>query len=363
LFVGRGAGFAACEGLDASNGNRAHSDFPSAPQVFLRRRLAGGIGQAPASDEHGNLIIAHGEPRLSKLDARGRTLWSERLDSEAGSAPVLTSAGAISIVTRDGEALFFSSAGKLQAKRALPLSDPRRHSLSIPSVNGGVIVASGSELLQLDERGVIVRKLRASGNLSSIAEADAALVAVSDNGSVQLARASGDLEAIGSFGGRVPEGAAVSGGKAFAIVDGHKWCTLDLTTGRVVTLANEQSVTITGPVALLDAPSAALVTGGGFISIREKDGTESARTALTASGQSLDPALRGFRPALLVSDRQGAIAAVQGGTDAILLRKGDSAQRLEETSCLDPFRPTPTPGGIVFACRSGQLFGVSDKAP
>ena len=65
----------------------------------------------------------------------------------------------------------------------------------------------------------------------------------------------------------------------------------------------------------------------------------------------------------MVSDPRGAIAAVQSGNDALVLRAGGSALRLDDTSCLDPFRPTPTPDGIVFACRSGQLFGVSDKAP
>ena len=153
----RRSALAACEGLDASNGNRARSRFPAAPQLTFRTRLAGGIGQAPASDAQGNLIVVHGEPRLSKLDAKGRTLWSERLASEASSAPVLTSAGSILIVTRDGEALFYSSSGKLQAKRALPLSDPRRRSLTIPTGNGGACWRAAANCLELDERGAVVR--------------------------------------------------------------------------------------------------------------------------------------------------------------------------------------------------------------
>ncbi|MEI9939774.1 MAG: PQQ-binding-like beta-propeller repeat protein [Pseudomonadota bacterium] len=362
VVVGRGSALAACEGLDESNGNRARVAFPAAPELVFRTRLTGGIGQAPASDAQGNLVIVHAEPRLSKLDRKGRTLWSERLTTEASSAPVLTSAGTILILTREGDALLYSTVGKLLAKRALPLSDPRRHSLAIPTDNGGALLASGSELLELDERGAVVRQLRASGNLSTIAEANAELVAVSDSGSVQVARATGDLELIGSFGGTVPEGAAVSAGKVLAVVDGHKWCALDLTTGQVVTLASEPSLSLTGPVALLDAPSAALVADGGFVSIRAKDGAESARVALSAAGQGFDPALRGLRPALLVSDQRGAIAAVRSGNDALVLGEGGNAFRLDETSCLDPLRPTPTPNGIVFACRSGQLFGVSDKA-
>ncbi|MEI9951231.1 MAG: PQQ-binding-like beta-propeller repeat protein [Pseudomonadota bacterium] len=363
VVVGRGSALAACEGLDASNSNRARSRFPSTLELAFRTRLSGGIGQAPASDAQGNLIVVHAEPRLSKLDGKGRTLWSERLASEASCAPVLTSAGAILIVLRNGEAVFYSSAGKLQAKRALPLSDPRRRSFAIPTGNGGALLASGSDLLELDERGGIVRQLHASGTLSAIAEANAALVLVSDNGSVQVARATGDLELIGSFAGNVPDGAAVDAGKVFAVVDGHKWSALDLSTGHVVTLASEPNVTLSGPVALLDAPAAALVADGGFVSLRAKDGAESARVALSAAGQGFDPALRGLRAALVVSDQRGAVAAVRSGNDALVLREGGNAMRLDDTSCLDPFRPTPTPNGIVFACRSGQLFAVSDRAP
>src|SRR5438105_4212432 len=113
VMVGRGPGIATCEGIDARNSNRAGSDFPAAPQITFRTRLAGGIGQAPASNAQGDLIVVHSEPRLSQLDARGRTLWSERLTSEASSAPVLTSAGAILIVTRDGDVSLYSGSGKL----------------------------------------------------------------------------------------------------------------------------------------------------------------------------------------------------------------------------------------------------------
>jgi len=361
VTVGRGAGLASCEGIDASNGNHARGNFPVAPQLAFRTRVAGGIGQAPASDAHGHLIIVHSEPRLSQLDAQGRVLWSERLTSEASSAPVLTSAGEILVVTRDGNVSLYSALGQLQAKHPLPLTDPRRRTLTIPTGNGGAWLSSGSELLELDERGALLRKLHAGGNISSIAEVHGLLVAVTDGGSVQVARATGELSSVGSFGGSVPEGAAVAGDQAFAIVDGHKWCALDLKTGQTALLGSEQSLTVSGPVALLEAPSAALVVGGGFVSVRAKDGSESARVPLNLTGQPFEPG-RAFRPALVISDARGALAAVQGGNDAVVLEPGGNALRIDETSCVDPFRPTPTAFGIVFACRSGQLFGLSDKA-
>src|SRR4051812_11078252 len=95
VAVGRSPAVVASEGLDASNARRSRVPFPQNPELTLRLRLNGGIGQAPAADEAGNLIILHSEPRISKLDANARTVWTERLPSEASSAPVLLASGSI----------------------------------------------------------------------------------------------------------------------------------------------------------------------------------------------------------------------------------------------------------------------------
>jgi hypothetical protein len=99
------------------------------------------------------------------------------------------------------------------------------------------------------------------------------------------------------------------------------------------------------------------------LSLHAANGAETLRVSLTEAGRAFDPALRALRPALAIGDLTGAIAATRAGTDALVLQPDGKAQRLDDTSCLDPFRPTPTRFGLVFACRSGQLFGVSDKAP
>src|SRR5450755_1934551 len=113
FVVGPSPGLANCEWLDAANTSRARIPFPRAPEVAFRSRVPGGIGQAPASDAAGNLIVVHGEPRVSKLDEQGRTLWSMRLGGEAVSAPVLTSDGSILLLTHDAEALLLAPSGKL----------------------------------------------------------------------------------------------------------------------------------------------------------------------------------------------------------------------------------------------------------
>jgi hypothetical protein len=69
-----------------------------------------------------------------------------------------------------------------------------------------------------------------------------------------------------------------------------------------------------------------------------------------------------LRAALLIVDRAGGVAAVRSGSDALLLRADGNALRFDDSACLDPFRPTPLPGGIAFTCRSGQVLVVSDRA-
>jgi hypothetical protein len=362
VAVGRSAGLSTCEGLDSSNSSRAQLSFPVAPEVRFRTRISGGIGQPPVSDAAGNLIVAHSEPRLSKLDAQGRSTWSQRLASEASCAPALLSNDSILIVTRDADALVFSADGELQHKRALPFSDPHRRAFAIPTASGGALVASGGDLVQLDANAEIERQARAHGIVTAIAQSRADLVSIAENGAVELARATGDFELVGNLGGTAPEGGAVQSGKVLAIVDGHRLVSLDLGSGQTRTLATDPALTLSGPPALFENQGFALVADGGFVSLRARDGAETVRASVAAASQAFDPATRALRAAVLITDRVGGVAAVRSASDALLLRADGTAVRLDNSACLDPFRPTPVRGGVAFTCRSGQVLVVSDRA-
>lgn len=362
FMLGGSSAVAACDGLDSSNTYRARLPLPADPEMVFRVRVPGGVGQPPSADPQGNLIVLHGEPRLSKLDAAGHSLWSQRLPSEASTGPILTNDGRILVITRDAEALLFSDAGKLEQRHALPVSDARRRTFAIPSASGGALLACGSDLLQLDPDARISRQARARQPIASLAESGPDWVAIGENGSVEIAHTSGDFELIGSFPGSVPEGAALEDGKVFAIVEGHHWMSLDLHSGLTATLARDASATFSGPAALLGGHNAALVLDGGFVSLRGRDGSELSRVAINPAGQGFDLAQRALRSALLIGDERGRVLAVRSGLDAILIRPDAAAVRLEGTSCLDPFRPTPTGKGLVLACRSGQIFAFKDHA-
>jgi hypothetical protein len=361
--VGASPGLASCEGLDATNANRARVHFPRSAEVAFRLRIAGGVGQAPASDAAGNLIVAHGEPRVSKLDPRGQTLWTERLTSEVASSPVITSDGSILLLTRDAEALILAPSGKPLHKSVLPFAEPLRHVLAIPTSNSGALVASGADIAELDAQGEVIRQTHLPGAITALAEWHSDLLAICENGTLVAAQITGDFEVIGNLGGTAPEGGAAQAGKLFAIVDAHKLVAFDLSTHSVVTLASDPASVLNGPVTLLENQSAVVVADGGFLSIHAASGAEALRVSVAEVGRAFDPALRALRPASTISDRAGAVAAARSGSDALILQADGKAQRFDNTSCLDPFRPTPTRAGVVFACRAGQLFGVSDKAP
>jgi hypothetical protein len=361
--VGSGAALASSEWLNAQNSSRARTRFPLAPEIAFRVRLSGGIGQAPASDSRGNLIVAHGEPRVSKLDGRGRTLWSKRLESETICTPVLLSDGKILLLTHDGTTLVLEpTSGQPLFEGALPFADSRHRTLSIPTESGGALVASGSELVELDARARVVRQTHAPANVTSIAQLGRGLLAVSENGALSVAHESGDFELVGQLGGAVPDGAAVQNEQVFAVVDGHKLVTFDLQRGSASELASEPAVMLSGPPVLFTNRSVLIVADGGLLSLHAANGSEAFRVPLAEASHAYDPANRGLRPALAIGDAVGAVAAARSDNDSLIVTPDGKAQRLDGTSCLDPFRPTPSAFGLVFACRSGQLFGVSDKA-
>jgi len=350
------------EGLDSGNTSTTHFAIPRQPNVAFRTRLSGGIGQPLASDAAGNLFVAHGEPRLSKLSPDGRQLWSRRLEAEAVAPPMITTGGEVAVITLGGDISLFSAIGAELGTTPLPFSDPRRHTLGLPLSTGGLAVASGNELFELSSDGQVLRQGHAKSPVISLAESGPSLLAVSDNGAIAEARASGDFEPIGSFGGPVTEGAAARDGRLYAVVDSHELAAFELKTGTTKIVANDFAVAWSGPPVVLGSGGFALVVDGGFVSVRAPNGSETLRVALL-EGRTFDPLLRALRPARVIGDDTSALVAVRSSSDALVLVPDGHAVRLEDTACLDPFRPTPTRRGLALACRSGQLFIVSDKAP
>jgi hypothetical protein len=266
-------------------------------------------------------------------------------------------------LTHDAEALLLSPSGKSLGKSILPLGEPRHRTLAIPTSNGGALVASGTSIVELDQAGELTRQSHTLANITGIAQSGSDLLAICEDGAVSVARATGDFEVLGNLGGAAPEGGSIQDGKIFAVVDAHKLVAFDVARGGAITLASDPAVGLNGPPVLFENQSSVVVADGGFLSVHAASGSEILRVSIAEASRAFDPATRALRPALLIGDAGGAVAAARSGSDALILTADGKTLRLENTNCLDPFRPTPTGRAVVFACRSGQLFGVSDRAP
>jgi len=65
----------------------------------------------------------------------------------------------------------------------------------------------------------------------------------------------------------------------------------------------------------------------------------------------------------LLGDSRGAMLVATGGLDLRFVGETGDTVEIPGTACPDPLRPTALSKGLVVAsCRSGLLFGISDKA-
>jgi hypothetical protein len=66
-------GPAVAERLDAAGTNVSTVRLPARPTIAFQVRLSGPIVGAPLCDERGRFLVAHGNGRLTELDALGHT--------------------------------------------------------------------------------------------------------------------------------------------------------------------------------------------------------------------------------------------------------------------------------------------------
>ena len=120
--------------------------------------MSGGVEQPALVDEAGDVIVALAVPDLVKLsDDGGNEVWRARLGAQAPAAPpVLTSGGDIVVVSSAGQAIGVSASGTLRF--TTPLGARARGDAEVAPLalrDGGVAIAIGSTLLELDETGAI----------------------------------------------------------------------------------------------------------------------------------------------------------------------------------------------------------------
>jgi hypothetical protein len=372
VVVGAPRGAAPSERLDAYRTGRARTRLPSSPLELWRRHVSGNIDVPPVIDDAGNVVVALTIPEIVKLGPDSREVWRGRLGNAAPLAPpVLLSDGTIAVVTSAGVAWGFTPGGAVRFTTTLGI--PRRDADTAPLAlsYGGLLVAAGNALVEIDADGVIVARA-ALDERSSAGERAAGAVLDSPGGAL-VTTASGNVyrfrppaspRKVGWFGGTTSRGAVLADERTLlAVVDGRRLVALDLPTG--TTHVRTGGVALDGPPALAPGSGLALVsTQLGVLLGVDAAGNERSHVTLdkpppTASGP-LGPlfAQVELKPSPpVVVDAAGWVAFVRGAGRAGVVSPDGHVEIASERVCAAPIAALPAGDRrLLIACHDGGLW-------
>jgi hypothetical protein len=366
LSVGDPQGAAPMDRIDASRSGRARQPLPRRPRVLWRARV-GGIDHPLLVDARGSVVTAGNPPHLSQLDARGKLEWSARLSSAPATSPVLTSNGARVVLTSSGQLTAFDASGKLVHRKTLA---PPGSSLLAPPLaldDGGVIVALGGLVLRLDASGEVVARTLIDDDVRSVLrDAGVKVLLVTSRGDVLEWKPPHRPSLRGSFGGKVEDGAALSGpSRVLAVVDRSRLIELKLATGTRHVRLPDGPLLLRGPPAMLKTGASVLASADGLLLGHDGTGRETLRVALEPI--TISPADAGAAapqnaaaPPLII-DGEGRVGFVRPGLDAGVVTAEGEVVAAAGAACSDPIAIAPAGARrMAVACRSGLIFMLGD---
>ncbi|HET9932832.1 MAG TPA: hypothetical protein VFQ35_19145 [Polyangiaceae bacterium] len=337
------------------------SDFnlPLRPEVVWRVRVASAVPFAPTPTSDGSVVLGLATPVVAEYDARGRLLWTARLGaSNAATSLIVLGDGARMVLTQAGEAISFSPRGQVLRRHSLPLPALEAPPLVAPTPDGGMFIAAGRRVLQLDASLGVVATARADQDVRAILPAPSRSLIVLANGNVlELAR-NGGWRRVASFNARVDAAVRRGDDSVLALVDGRRLVELNVATQLPTTHFAETDVEFS-PLLVQNTPRGLrLMSNLDFVFAFGDDSREVFRVALPSANAATRATLRE-----LTFDDVGATLIARSGVDLVAVHADGALQRVEGTACTEPLSPVgAAPGYAVFACRSGILMGIAERA-
>jgi hypothetical protein len=404
LVVGAPRGAAPSERLDAQRSGRSRTLFPSAPLHRWEHHITGGLELPPVVDAQDNVLVAGTTPDVIKLDPEGKEIWRVRFGTSAAvAAPVLTSDGTLVIVTASGQAVGITPSGSIRFVSALGLRGRDADTAPLALDDGGVIIAAGTALVEIDRDGAVRARTaleikpgsadsRVTGALvqGPVTEAGPlGALFTTESGSVFAWRPPASPRKLGSLGGFPRRGAVVTGPRTLtAVVDSRRIVDFDLPTGVTHVRSNSGlGAQLDGPVALGPDGIILAATQTGLLVGVDAAGNEMIRIALEKPPVALLPAPgptagppggqvnifggtvggsgSGFfgvpaeikpSPAPIV-DREGRIAFVRAAGRAGVISPRGAVALASERVCSSPIAALPAgEKKLLIACRDGGLW-------
>jgi outer membrane protein assembly factor BamB len=375
IVVGPPAGIAPMARVDGRRRGRSPHPLPSRPKILWRRSTRGGLDFAPlAVDARGAILVPSATlPELLQLSPEGGNAWrasTRRGPSIAGAA--LLGDGTRVVATSAGELVGFAPDGALRFATGLDLLERNARLGVLPLEDGGVAIASGQEVCEVDADGTVRQKTRlAERAMGPLVTTSAGTIATSSSGAVYLMRA-GYTRRVGTFGGEPSEsGASTADGRTlWAVVDHQRVVALDLANGatQVRFAVNDQS--LHGPVVFGHGDILVLTTWTGVLVTLEPNGTEMRRTPLeprfstlvTDAGKVDFAALEESPPP--VTDAEGRVAFARFGGRIGVVASDGAVALVANPACNSPAALAPAGAKrMVVGCRDGTVLLIGDENP
>jgi len=364
--VGDPAGAAPTDRVDAERSGRARQLLPRMPSVVFRARVPGGIDHPVVVDERGALIAAG--TQLVEIDHRGRVAWSLRTGAALpAAAPAILSDGTRVVVTAAPELFMVQRSGTLKLRKPLPGASMRFVAPPLPLDDGGLAIAVAGELMRAEPNGELWARASLDDPVRALVRSGDAIAVVTGRGEVYSWRPPELPKRLGSFGGRIDDGAALSGpAKLTAVVAQTRVVDLSLVSGARANRIGDGLLVFRGPPAIMASGEIRLVSADGQLLGYDAAGRETLRVALEPPvmlGDSGAPPPNLFGAPPVVVDAEGRVGFVRPGLEAGVVTSDGSVSTAKGAACADPVSIAPAGSRrLVVACRSGLLFMLGEAA-
>jgi hypothetical protein len=377
VAVGAPRGAAPSERLDPRRTGRTRTALPTRAVEVWRRHVNGNIEVPPVVDEAGDVIVALGISEIVKLGGDAREKWRARLAASAAASPAILADGTIVVLTAAGVAQGFTPGGA--PRFATPLGIARRDTDTIPLAlsNGGLLVAAGSTVVEIDADGVVRARATIEDRLpgasvptperaaGAVVEGPMGALITTVNGGVFRFRPPAAPRKLGALGGVPTRGAMLADDRTLvAVVDARRVVALDLPSG--TTQTRSSGTLFDAPPALGPNGMILVATQLGVLLGLDAAGNEKVRLLLDKplpATTALSPGSTTFLPTELkpsppvIVDPNGRIAFLRANGRAGMVAPSGRVEVLSERICATPVAVLPAgEKRVLIACRDGGLW-------
>jgi len=374
IVVGAAPGFSPMGRVDGARRGRASTFLPDHPQVLWRLATLGALDFAPLAVDAGGSVIAAsaGLPQLVQIGRDGVERWRARTGlGPSVTGTVLLGDGTRALVTSAGDLVGVYPSGAMRFSIPLELPERNAHLGLLPLDDGGLAIAAGHDVDELDGDGRRRDRTHLSERISGpLVATRQGIVATTAAGSVFAVRG-GYAKRLGSLGGDPGEPGASSpdGRSLVAVVDHQRLVNFDLASGALETLHAVSDQSLHGPVVFGAGDARVFVTWAGILTrigrtagdVRRTPLDMRAETLITDAGKVDFAQLDESPPP--ITDGAGRIAFARVGGRAGVIDADGKVRFVTGSTCGSPAALAPAgEGRMVIGCRDGTVVMVGDAA-